>query len=727
MTPPVPPRGGSPAAGGLSSALANASQQVPPLMAHEEIALRFLYRRNDGNEETIETIQAFADQTIRDIKLKLHSNKGWFNDRHVLVCGGRELHDNEIVGQVARAAKHDKAHLHLLVRPQDIIGGHIVTDKQTVFFGDSRAQPALEMPPGLGFPIDAPAAALPNPRAPSGGLRRAVELEVVTAADGTTEDGWEADDAIRPVPSSSSLAIVNGNGTPPPRPTALARGDDMSLLPNTFLHLMWPRASAMSMQATKSSSLELSVTHHDTAESVRRKLTVASGKAQGGSRGAAAPAGPPHAASLPSRVSPVGSGAATPTSGSDVAPASLYDYTAHRRQSRTSQRPGPALSDFLVPVGDQQCAPVGTPPLSCPNHALNRKFLDAQLGLSVGYDPELAAVGTGGSYFLRGANGDRVAVFKPEDEEPAAPNNPKGSPQRSGSTAPGTGSSDLRRGTIPGEGAVREVAAYLLDHGGFAGVPATALVSYCKHDPSGVQQEVKRGSLQEFVTSEGDCEEYGYSNIPVHEVHKIAVLDLRLANADRNGGNILRRRTASGEIELVPIDHGYCLPASFEDISFEWLWWPQAEVPFSPATRHFIAALDANKDLKLLAQAGLSLRPDCQRVFKVCTAWLKKAAAAGLSPHQIGAFLSRDNVRRSEMEKLVRAATDAVRAAAAAGGDVAPGEPAGGRWNTVPEDQFLAAAERLMDEWLVMNGTSTESTASPASSEAQAPTLPSSP
>ena len=167
-------------------------------------------------------------------------------------------------------------------------------------------------------------------------------------------------------------------------------------------------------------------------------------------------------------------------------------------------------------------------------------------------------------------------------------------------------------------------------------------------------------------------------------MHKIAVLDLRLANADRNGGNILRRRTASGEIELVPIDHGYCLPASFEDISFEWLWWPQAEVPFSPATRHFIAALDANKDLKLLAQAGLSLRPDCQRVFKVCTAWLKKAAAAGLSPHQIGAFLSRDNVRRSEMEKLVRAATDAVRAAAAAGGDVAPGEPAGGRWNTVP-------------------------------------------
>jgi len=356
--------------------------------------------------------------------------------------------------------------------------------------------------------------------------------------------------------------------------------------------------------------------------------------------------------------------------------------------------------------------PIGTPPLSCPDHALNQKFLEAQLGLSYGYDPELAEAGTGGSYFLRGAHGERVAVFKPEDEEPAAPNNPKGtgSPKRSGGTG-GTGStlqltdggttgSGLRRGTVPGEGAVREVAAYLLDHKSMAGVPATALVSYCKnsHVEGAPVQELKRGSLQEFVVSEGDCEEFGYSNIPVHEVHKIAVLDLRLANADRNGGNILRRRDpATGSLTLVPIDHGYCLPASFEDISFEWLYWPQAEVPLSEEMLAYVAALDANRDLRLLQQAGLSIRPDCQRVFKVCTAWLKQAAAAGLTPFQMGEFLCRETFRRSGMEKLVRAAADRVRAELGGAADEGRERL---KWNTLPEELFLAAAETLMEEWI---------------------------
>jgi len=38
------------------------------------------------------------------------------------------------------------------------------------------------------------------------------------------------------------------------------------------------------------------------------------------------------------------------------------------------------------------------------------------------------------------------------------------------------------------------------------------------------------------------------------------VLDIRLANADRHAGNILIRKEADGQIKLIPIDHGYCLP-----------------------------------------------------------------------------------------------------------------------------------------------------------------------
>lgn len=101
-------------------------------------------------------------------------------------------------------------------------------------------------------------------------------------------------------------------------------------------------------------------------------------------------------------------------------------------------------------------------------------------------------------------------------------NNPKGripgsssdhSSSSSGSSLSGgsRGSEGLRRGTKPGEGAVREVAAYVLDHGHFSGVPPTALVNaYVSDDNgSGTAGAVKVGSLQQFVESEGDCEERG--------------------------------------------------------------------------------------------------------------------------------------------------------------------------------------------------------------------------
>jgi len=62
-----------------------------------------------------------------------------------------------------------------------------------------------------------------------------------------------------------------------------------------------------------------------------------------------------------------------------------------------------------------------------------------------------------------------VAVWKPIDEEPFAPNNPRGM------QAP-FGSNTCRPGVKSGESSLREVLAFLLDHDGFAGVPPTALV-----------------------------------------------------------------------------------------------------------------------------------------------------------------------------------------------------------------------------------------------------------
>jgi len=69
----------------------------------------------------------------------------------------------------------------------------------------------------------------------------------------------------------------------------------------------------------------------------------------------------------------------------------------------------------------------------------------------------------------RGEGASAVAVFKPIDEEPCAPNNPRG-------MKASFGSETCRPGIKSGESTLREVIAYLLDHGSFADVPATTLV-----------------------------------------------------------------------------------------------------------------------------------------------------------------------------------------------------------------------------------------------------------
>lgn len=97
-------------------------------------------------------------------------------------------------------------------------------------------------------------------------------------------------------------------------------------------------------------------------------------------------------------------------------------------------------------------------------------------GFNAGLGPYLTEEGTSGCYILRDASGadeyensQPIAVWKPIDEEPFAPNNPRGMQAQFGSET-------CRPGVKSGESSLREVLAFLLDHEGFAGVPPTALV-----------------------------------------------------------------------------------------------------------------------------------------------------------------------------------------------------------------------------------------------------------
>ena len=167
----------------------------------------------------------------------------------------------------------------------------------------------------------------------------------------------------------------------------------------------------------------------------------------------------------------------------------------------------------------------------------------------------------------------------------------------------------------------------------------------------------KVGSFQEFIQYDEVAGNMAPQLFPTHEVQKIALLDLRLFNIDRNDGNILvrfnteppnspsfqfvaedgngsplspiepaaekeeaspswafdaegkrlaraPRQANQRDVTLIPIDHGYCMPDSFEVAWCDWVWysWKQLKEPLSPELRAYIASLDLFHDMKVLRE-----------------------------------------------------------------------------------------------------------------------------
>jgi len=261
-------------------------------------------------------------------------------------------------------------------------------------------------------------------------------------------------------------------------------------------------------------------------------------------------------------------------------------------------------------------------------------------GFDNGFEPDLCEEGINGTYFLKDKNGAQIAVFKPQDEEGNSLKNPKNQLM---DDIQGKG------GIHEGEASQREVAAFLLDKHKFFGVPATqmAFIShpYFETSSNKANQEIKIGSLQEFVSSEGCCEEISVSLFPKHEVHKIGILDLQILNMDRHGGNILFRKSDEGEYKLIPIDHGFSLPdnTGLGNAWFDWLTWPQAKEKFDEETKKYVENIDLEDDLATL-ERELNIRKDCLNTMKITTTLLKKAVAQNLTLHDIGMIVCRKTV-----------------------------------------------------------------------------------
>ncbi|XWS37233.1 hypothetical protein CRYUN_Cryun19dG0025900 [Craigia yunnanensis] len=291
--------------------------------------------------------------------------------------------------------------------------------------------------------------------------------------------------------------------------------------------------------------------------------------------------------------------------------------------------------------------------LGCSTHFSGTTELvkDILKAIKNGVDPIPVKSGLGGAYYFRNIKGENVAIVKPTDEEPFAPNNPKGFVGKA------LGQPGLKRSVRVGETGFREVAAYLLDYGRYANVPPTVLVKVT-HSVFNVNDGVngnklqnkkkvsKIASLQQFIPHNFDASDHGTSSFPVGAIHRIGILDIRILNTDRHAGNLLVRKLGGvggfGQVELIPIDHGLCLPECLEDPYFEWIYWPQASIPFSEDELEYIKNLDPIRDSDMLRAELPMIRESCLRVLVLCSIFLQEAAAFGLCLAEIGEMMTRE-------------------------------------------------------------------------------------
>jgi hypothetical protein len=327
--------------------------------------------------------------------------------------------------------------------------------------------------------------------------------------------------------------------------------------------------------------------------------------------------------------------------------------------------------------------------------SLQKIIEDSFIAFTRGLKPKMKEEGTSGVYQIRNVNKDTIAIFKPIDEEPNTPNNPKGYTKQFGSES-------FRRGILSGEATIREEAAYLLDtfsRGRFKfDVPATTFVEMChktfkinteemkvmqKDDKTmrgGIIQSFlyenlrgkkkeknegnddfflsnmkynyipkKYGTLQKFIKSTGVVADYSYSLFSVEEAHKIMILDFRILNCDRNDENILliknknnknKSKKHQANYKLIPIDHAYSFPSCLEIGDFEicWMTWSQAEVPFTEEEKEYIESINILEDMKKLNEY-IFLRPDCWKYFRISNTVLKICTKYNLTPYEIGSLL----------------------------------------------------------------------------------------
>ena len=128
------------------------------------------------------------------------------------------------------------------------------------------------------------------------------------------------------------------------------------------------------------------------------------------------------------------------------------------------------------------------------------------------------------------------------------------------------------------------------------------------------------------MKNHGPIENYSPDLFSIEEIHKIAILDLRILNLDRNSENILvKTKIINGkkQYKLIPIDHGLSIPDNLSINSYDlcWLSFPQAEEPFSKKSLEYISSINIVSDIDKLKK-NFMFRPICLRNLRISSTLL---------------------------------------------------------------------------------------------------------
>ncbi|MBS0625252.1 MAG: hypothetical protein JSS32_04310 [Verrucomicrobia bacterium] len=260
-------------------------------------------------------------------------------------------------------------------------------------------------------------------------------------------------------------------------------------------------------------------------------------------------------------------------------------------------------------------------------------------------------------------NTKTIAIFKPDDEVRGCVNSP---PDELGTQGVALWSKD---GVVPESESKNEVIVQGLFP--FAQLPVVVHANrgmrgnFFLREKGWSEEVEKSGVLQEFIPnahtlhslppSQADLR----STVPLATFQETAAMDLELMAVDRNHGNILY---SSATEKFHYIDNALIAPAGYLSQGvFAWMTWPQALEPFTPETVQKIKSRSFEEKLAAIQDVYPDYPANSLEVLRINHHLMNRAAEAGLSPFQVGWFLSGKNI--GGMKTMIQELYDQAKAA----------------------------------------------------------------